>query len=129
MGSMDAARVVRELERLYPGRRIVLLGEPVGEIICECDPAAGHPGHSVAMSVIDSIIPHYHRRTTETYAVLRGELILTKDGVSHLLRKGDTIAILPGEVHGAAGKETWIEARSTPGWTADDHYLAEQNTT
>ena len=127
-GGMDAARIVAELERLYPGKRIVRLGEPVGEIICETDPAKRHPGYSVAVSVVDRIVPHLHKRTTETYTVLRGELSLTKDGVGHRLKVGDSLTILPGEVHRASGRETWIEARSVPGWTADDHYPLEQQT-
>ena len=123
---MDAQQVIKELEGSYPGKNIVTLGEPdVTEIICETHPTGEHAGWSTAISVIDRIAPHYHKETTEVYEVIRGSLLVCKDGTEFRLKEGESLEILPGEVHSAIGEETWIKAHSTPGWVTEDHYLVE----
>ena len=53
-----------------------LLGCGPKEIICEFDPRDDHPDFSFAMAVIDRSEPHLHKRTTEIYRIVKGELKL-----------------------------------------------------
>ena len=96
------------------------------EIICEITPSSLHLGHSLAISVLDSNLPHYHRVTIETYKVIKGKLTLyLGDGNDYFERRRGQV-ITPGVVHWAEGNETWVECYSTPGWTPDDHILVEK---
>mgnify|MGYP001590140962 CR=1 FL=1 len=121
---MNISRILQELKMRYPGKNIVQndSASPT-EIICEIDPTTDHPNYSVAVAIIDKSKLHYHRKLTETYAVLEGELIVKKDGISHHLKKGESFVISPGEVHEAKGNATWVKVTSRPGWSIEDHYL------
>lgn len=121
---MDAEKITSELSRRYPGKKIVKNdeGNPT-EIICELGPT--NSGGSMAVAVIDRSKLHFHHRTTETYKVMRGELIVSVDGQDHKLKEGESMVIEPGSKHSAVGNETWVEVYSHPGWTAEDHILAE----
>lgn len=121
---MNAKTVIETLKRQYPGKIITVNNEKKPtEIVCEAEPAAKHPGHSVAIAVIDSSSPHSHKVLTETYTVIRGELKLHIDTEVFELKRNESHAIEPGHVHWAEGDETWIECLSMPGWTKEDHYL------
>jgi mannose-6-phosphate isomerase-like protein (cupin superfamily) len=121
---MDAKKVIKELKRKYPGKKIIL-NDPKNptEILCEVEPASEHPKWSRAISVIDKTIPHFHLKTTEDYEVINGKLILTVEGKDYELVAGQSFVIKPGEHHSAKGDETWVECRSTPGWIPEDHLL------
>lgn len=119
---MDKAKIISELNKIYPGKTVICIPEvDPTEILCEVDPSSLHPGYSAAISVIDKSISHVHKITTEVYEVVRGEMTLYINSVPHLLKQGDKFTILPGEKHWALGKETWLKATSHPGWTPDDH--------
>jgi len=123
---MDSKKVIRELSQEYPGKKIIKNDEQnPTEIICEIDPATNHPEKSLAVAVIDKIKPHYHKKTTEIYEVLRGKLTINKGGENCELEKGDKLTIEPGEIHSAIGNEAWIKAYSEPGWTSEDHILVD----
>jgi len=68
--NMNVQRIVKELEKKYPGKNIVL-NTPAAttEIICETLPG---DDYSEAIAVVDSIRPHYHKELTETYEILKG---------------------------------------------------------
>lgn len=122
---MDATKVIEELSRKYPGRRIIKNNEEYPtEIICEIDPPGSHPEHSTAIAVIDKSIPHYHNKTIETYKLIKGELTLIVDGKENQLGPGDVYVVKPKEVHQAFGNESWVEVYSIPGWTEEDLILA-----
>lgn len=121
---MEINKVIGELKLKYPGKTVF---PTETEIICEIDPSSLHPDHSLAISVCDSNLPHYHRATTETYKVIRGVLKLHFGDETVLLHEGESQIINPGIVHWAEGNETWIECYSTPGWTPSDHILGTLN--
>jgi len=121
---MDTKKVVAELSQKYPGKKIVQLPEnnPT-EILCEIDPATNHPEKSIAIAVIDKSEPHYHKKTTEIYKVIKGNLSMVIDGQKNKLEEGDSLIIKPRDIHYAIGDETWIEVYSEPGWSPEDHIL------
>ena len=123
---MNVRRVIGQLEKDYPSKKIIKNNEKnPTEIVCEIDPIEKHPNYSIAVAIVDQSIPHYHKKTTETYEVLKGELTLTLDNKDKLLKKGDKVTIKPNTIHSAKGKETWIKAYSKPGWVHEDHILVK----
>ena len=122
---MNAESVIAELSSLYPGKPLKLLPEAnPTEIVCEFDPPDDHPDWSLAVAVIDRSQPHFHNKTTETYHVLRGELMLHVGDEELMMFEGQHYTITAGRVHWATGNETWVEIYCTPGYSADDHHLA-----
>ncbi len=123
---MNVEEIISELKTLYPGKKIVVnTPENPTEIVCEVESAFIHPEKSINVVVIDESVEHYHRNTQEEYEVMRGNLIVVKDGARHALKEGESIVILPNEHHRAEGHGTWIKVTSTPGWVDNDHYLVE----
>jgi quercetin dioxygenase-like cupin family protein len=116
---MDAQKVIKELGEKYPGKKIL---DNHGEIVCETEPAAGPGARGVAVAVVDRSIPHFHKKTVETYKVLKGGLTVFKNDKPYKMRKGDVLEIIPGEVHYAIGNETWMEVVSVPGWSPEDSF-------
>lgn len=121
---MDAKKILILLRLKYPGKNIIKNDESnPTEILCEVDPTQDHPDHSNAVAIIDKSKPHVHHRTTETYKVTKGKLVLHVGDQSKELNEGDTYTIKPGNVHWAEGNETWVECYSEPGWVFEDHIL------
>jgi quercetin dioxygenase-like cupin family protein len=119
---MNVKRIIEEIKKEYPGKRIIL--DPPDnptEIICELDPTSNHTGKSIALAVVGSSKPHFHKKTTEVYKVVRGSLIIFKDGIKNVLNEGEKITIEPNIVHHAEGDEAWFLTYSKPGWTFEDH--------
>jgi mannose-6-phosphate isomerase-like protein (cupin superfamily) len=57
---------------------------------------------STELAVFNETAPqdrHYHRKATEIYFVLEGQLLIEIEHVDHLLYGGDAIVVLPGAVH------------------------------
>ena len=123
---MNATEIIAELESLYPGRLIKRLPEndPL-EVICEFDPTDSHPDWSRAVAVIDRSAPHFHQRIVVLYHVVKGELLLHVDNDQHKLYEGQQFTITPGQIHWAEGDGTWVEIYCTPGYSPDDHFLAD----
>ena len=119
---MKSSLVKFKLNLQYPGKNIVI-NKSNSEIICEVEPSSEHKDYSLAIAVIDKSQLHYHKVSTEIYTVLKGNLTVTKDGKDFPLSVGETLVIKPLEKHCAKGNETWVEVKSTPGWTPLDHYL------
>lgn len=123
---MNKATIVEELAKKYPGKTVMCLPEDVPtEIICEVDPTSDNEEKSLAIAIIDRSAPHYHKKATEQYTVLQGELSLFVDGERHDLQEGDTFSIHPGQIHYAIGNGTWVECHSEPGWIPEDHLRVE----
>jgi mannose-6-phosphate isomerase-like protein (cupin superfamily) len=123
---MNHKKVVEELKKKYPGKKIILIPETEPtEIICEVEPTSEHPEYSVAIAVVDRSAPHYHKIATETYKPIEDTLELIIDGNINRVYPGDTMTIPPGAVHYAAGTESWFECRSEPGWTKEDQVMVE----
>lgn len=119
---MNAARVIEELKKKHPNKNIV---ENPGEIICEIEPTSDYSEYSKVIAVIDQSVPHFHLQAREDYSVLKGELVLTVDGKEYHLPQGQSFIIEPGQHHSAKGNEAWVEVKSFPGWTAEDHILVK----
>lgn len=123
---MHISDVLEKLKEKYPGKQIVLNNRrEVTEILCEVDPTKDHKGLSTAIAVIDKTLPHYHKYTSEVYTVIEGELTLIVDGKKVELKKGQSHTIHPHQVHEAIGNETWVEVKSRPGWTKEDHIVVK----
>lgn len=125
---MNATKVINRLAKQYPNCTIIKNLDKNGrvtEIICETKPTQDHPEYSEAVAVIDSSIMHFHKKTTETYKVLKGELTVVTDKETFHLKEGDSLILKPGTVHANIGKETWVKVYSEPGWTLGDHIPLE----
>jgi len=125
---MEVKKIIKKLKRKYPGKTIIENKNDKGfttEIICEIEPTLNHPKYSIAIAVIDSSTLHYHKKTTEIYKVLRGELTVFKKNKEYKIKRGDELVIKPGEIHSNIGNETWVECISEPGWTVDDYINLE----
>jgi len=117
---MNITKVISEFKKRYPDKNIIVNSPEFPlEVICELDPVA----QTKAVAVIDFARPHYHRKNTEIYEVIQGELIVYLQGETIRLRKGERVKIKPLSIHSAVGKETWINVYSDPGWTLEDHIL------
>lgn len=121
---MNVKRVVGELKKKYPGKKVIITDpKDPGEIICETKPGK-EKGEAVA--VIDYTRLHYHKVLTEVYEVMKGELEMTINGKKKIVKEGESITLKPGTRHSAKGDETWIKVYSAPGWTPEDHILVKE---
>lgn len=126
---MDVQKVIKELKEKYPGKNIILNPpENPTEIVCEIEPASLDPQKSVAIAILDNNIKHFHRRSKETYEVIKGVLELTKGGKTYFLSPGEKLEIEPEEYHLAKGKETWVKVTSIPAWTPQDQFHIAEGT-
>lgn len=131
---MNKDRVIQQLSEKYPGKEIICMpDDDPKEIICELGPIEGG---SRAIAVIDESVLHYHLRTTETYRVIQGELLVQTDSSDkvclvnlsdRILKEGETLTIHPGTLHKAKGNETWIEVDAFPAWTPEDHHPVDES--
>lgn len=125
---MNVTSIINQLESRYPEKTIIKNSEEnATEILCEIEPAKNHPEYSLAVAVIDKNLPHYHKKSTEIYRVIQGELTLHVEGKIMRMSEGKKHTILPYQIHWAEGNETWIEVFSKPGWTIEDHIVEDQS--
>lgn len=125
---MNSQKIIKELHDKYPGKRIILNPpDNPTEIICEIEPTEEHPEKDVALAIVDRSEPHYHKKSTEIYEIIKGTLTVYKDGKKYVVQKGDKLTIEPNVVHYVEGDEVWLLAYSTPGWTLEDHILVIDN--
>lgn len=129
---MNKRQIIKQLKQKYPGKKIICLPKNSpnpSEIICELGPI---DGGSRAIAVISRSELHYHRRTTEIYRVLKGELLIEYDSTDKAcvfnpsrkrLNPGQSFTIHPGTLHCATGDAVWVEVDAFPAWTPDDHHL------
>jgi mannose-6-phosphate isomerase-like protein (cupin superfamily) len=117
MTEIDIEKTRAELMNSYPGCR-VKIAEDKREMVAEIS-------DGFAVAVIERSQPHFHLNMQEIYRVLRGTLYVACGGQGHVLRKGETITIGPGQIHfaRAAGEPVWIEVESVPPWSADDNFV------
>ena len=95
---MDSKRVIEELEKKYPNKKIIKNDEnnPT-EILCEVEPSTNHSEYSLAVAVIDKNFPHVHKNSEEIYKVIKGKLVLFVDDKKHELEKGEKLVIKTGQ--------------------------------
>lgn len=125
---MNTDKILKKLKRKYPGKNIIFnpRDNPT-EIVCEIDPTSEHPEKSLAMAVVGKSLPHYHKKTTEIYEVIKGKLTVYKNGKKFLLKEKDKMTIELNVTHYVEGDETWFLTYSKPGWTLKDHILKKDN--
>ena len=117
MNDEQIARIRDELLREYPGAQIKVAPDRA-EMVAEIEPKR-------AVAVIERSQPHFHRKMTEVYRVLRGTLYVACGGEGYVLGPGDSLKIAPGKVHYARGADgvAWLEVISDPPWSPDDHLV------
>ena len=121
---MNVKKVVKELEKRFPNKNIVVNDKPgEQEVICEIVSADVNPERSVALAVVGKNAPTYHKKSIEIYSVIKGELNLNIDNKKYILKKGEKKEIKPGKSHWVEGRNTWFYVYSTPAWTPKDHIL------
>jgi mannose-6-phosphate isomerase-like protein (cupin superfamily) len=122
---MDIQTLLDSLHQEFPHRNIVCIPpEEPEEIIVELDRA---PSRGTALALIRRSKLHMHYRTTETYIVENGTLILFVGGERRVLRPGDRFIITPNRLHHAVsedGKFARVLITSEPPWSSEDHVLA-----
>lgn len=82
----------------------------------------------IAIADIEQSVPHYHRKTVETYTGVQGELEVRVGEDTHVLRPGDVLQIPIGTIHSARslGEDpARITVTTVPEWSVEDHFLAE----
>lgn len=123
---MKAIDILEFFDLTYPGVKISRLPEinPT-EIICEVEPSSNHAEYSTAIAAIAKSRPHFHKASTETYTVLKGELKMNINDKTIVMKSGDTCTVNPYEVHWAEGDFTIVRVTSKPGWTPEDHILSD----
>lgn len=123
---MNIKKVIVALKAEYPGKNILRnLENGSEEIVCEIEPTTLHQDYSVAMAIVGRSLPHFHRKSEEVYEVVKGTLTVYKVNKKFVLKKGETIIIEPLTLHWVEGNETWFLTYSKPGWTLEDHIIAE----
>src|SRR5437773_6534298 len=107
----------KKLLQDYPGAHIKVTKDRA-EMVAEIDP-------KLAVAVIERSLPHFHRKTIETYRVLRGTLYVACGGHGHVLGPGESLIVESGNVHFARGASgpAWVEVLSEPAWTVEDHLI------
>src|SRR5260221_2001035 len=128
MSNMDVERVVGAFQAQYPDRSIVMRPEvnPT-EVLCIIAPTVEHPDYSVTpIRALGESELHKHNGRTEVHTVKEGELTLHLGKQALSLSAGDTCIVRPGTVHWAvAVEEALIHVVSIPGWTREDHIIAD----
>lgn len=120
-------RILNQLRSKYPGKATFDLDGRKEHFVCEIEPTKDHPQYDRAIEVIISSQPHKHLKMTQYYTILSGSLNLYLNGEKVILKQGDTYTIKPNVVHWAnSDGECWLEIRSEPGWTKEDHITVKQ---
>ena|SRR3989338_1318585 len=121
---MNIQNIIKELKQKYPGKKIILNPQDNStEIICELSPSSDHPEKSIALAIVGSSKPHYHKYTTEIYEARKGILTVYVNGKKHVLNEGEKITIEKDTIHYVKGDDAWFLIHSSPGWTFEDHIL------
>lgn len=123
----DGLAMFQTLLELFPGRVVALPPDEPDEIIIE--PGRDDPP-GVAIAYIRRSVPHVHHRTTETYYVLDGAIVVYLGArPPHRLLQGKSCVVHPGVTHHAEtedGSFARIRITSNPPWTRDDHVLVKE---
>lgn len=105
------------------------LGEQIYEMIGRPAALGGTTNHSFVHVVIPpgkSSPKHFHKVSEETYYIMSGEGAMTVDDKSFILRAGQAVLIMPGEVHQIFNESPETELNfltvSAPAWVPDDTY-------
>ena len=102
---MNIQNIIKELKQKYPGKKIILNPQDNStEIICELSPSSDHPEKSIALAIVGSSKPHYHKYTTEIYEARKGILTVYVNGKKHVLNEGEKITIEKDTIHYVKGR-------------------------
>jgi len=105
----------------------------LGEVVYEMIGLPEDHGHTLQHSLAYIVIPpgksalaHYHRKSEETYYILKGSAKMVIDGQPFPLRPGQACLIHPGEIHQIfSNGEQDLEflAISAPAWVPEDSFF------
>tara|TARA_B100001758_G_C18415558_1_gene619271 strand:- start:4239 stop:5792 length:1554 start_codon:yes stop_codon:yes gene_type:complete len=70
---------------------------------------------------------HYHKRKEETFQVLYGDLTSTLDGVSKILKPGDSVLVQPGVWHSFKSKNGCVFEEVSSTHFNDDSFYKDKN--
>jgi mannose-6-phosphate isomerase-like protein (cupin superfamily) len=115
-----------DLKREYPDLAVV--GHPAedpSEIFVETErnPATNS---SMTVAIVERMARHRHQVSKELIVVESGILLMRINNRRHLLEKGESVEIKPGEVHSgvAMGQEpVRLRMTITPPWSYEDHII------
>ncbi len=117
-------RILNQLRAKYPKAYSFDLDGRSLHFVCEIEPTGDHPEYDLAVEVMIKTLPHKHYKMTQRYKILSGRLTLHVDNKTVKLQEGDTYTIFPNVIHWATSEgECWVELRSEPGWTKEDHIV------
>jgi mannose-6-phosphate isomerase-like protein (cupin superfamily) len=114
-------------------RHYVVQFDQLPEVNCPCGTARRAfadvpeaPGTIHHTEITDDARPHYHRRMTETYYILRcgPDAKIELDGQAIPVKEGTCVLIPPGVVHRALGRMTILNI-VFPKFDPDDEVLVE----
>jgi len=114
----------------YPSLIMNQGGENIQEVLGI--QAGNFYSHSIAEITISpggAAMPHYHKKTEESYYLLSGSANLFIKGKKLDLAAGETVLIEPGETHQIlnSGEEDLVFiAVCVPAWQPDDSYEVQQ---
>lgn len=107
---------MRQLSNVMKGRKVVYPKETIYE--------SGLKGLvGISLSRIKDSEPHYHKKITEWYLVIKGTGIAYLNEKKINLKRYDVLMIPPKTTHHLESKksiELWV--LSSPPWTKADHY-------
>lgn len=115
-------RILNQLKTKHPGKACYDLDGRGMHFVCELEPTKDHPEYDRAVEVMILTKPHKHLKMAQYYTILSGTLELHVGNDVVRLNTGDKHIVQPGNVHWAQSpNECWVEIRSEPGWTKEDH--------
>jgi mannose-6-phosphate isomerase-like protein (cupin superfamily) len=106
-----------------------------GEVVYELlgASAGGSRAHSLAQIVIPpgkASLKHYHPVAEESYYILSGTARMEMDGEIAMLGPGDSVIILPNQVHqivNAGPGDVTLLAVCVPAWTPDNSVFLDDS--
>lgn len=108
------------------------LGELIYELVGSLPETGGAKNHSLAHVDVPpgKLSPkHYHKIFEESYYILKGKARVTIDDREVFLSPGQTLLIMPGEVHQLFndGPDTLeLLVVCAPAWSEGDYYVVEE---
>lgn len=115
-------RILTKLRAAYPGTACWDVDGSGHHFVSEIEPTKDHPDYDLAIEVIIKSKPHKHLSSAQYHRVISGTLHLRVADKTVVLHGGDKYTVEPGKVHWASSEdEAWVEIRSEPGWTREDH--------